>query len=263
MLRSSSKTSTIVLIEGDEDARFFQRFLLPNPQNRILVCKGKPNVYSALDIIADRGISGVLTICDSDYDAHLGLERTDVIYVDHNDIEMMMVFSDAFERALRELFPDKFGKTPGSSIVLFRDLILDSASQIGRLRLHSHRKSYGLAFRNVEVAKHVTDGAFTVNSFVTELMSASRESPATFGELLGVSTSTDSGVSLSSITNGHDTCNLIAATSGNTDPNFARTVEMALRLAFDPACFQQSGLCKRIQEWERRTNFEALDPSVL
>jgi hypothetical protein len=263
MLRSAREGVAIVLVEGDDDARFFRPFMIAPPDCRIIPCQGKPNVLGAFDILVRDQIAGVLPICDADHDRHLRLERRDIIYVDHNDLEMMIINSDAFTRALPELMPDRFQHADQARVSDFRNHLLQIAGMVGKIRLYARERGYRLVFADIRIEDHLGKNGIDLPSYIRALLSASPESKVTFSELACLVSDAPQDRSLHTYAKGHDACTLLAVFTSPPSEHSRATIEMVLRVAFDTTCFQRSDLFRQILDWEGRTCYEVLDSATV
>src|SRR4051794_5575547 len=134
MLRTTT-SGPIVLLEGVTDGRLYPRFFLPRPHVRSVFCDGKPNAIGATEELRRRRISGILAICDADYDRVIGISRGgDIYYADHHDAETMICFSSAFHRVYEELVDREASLEESQSV---RDALVEVACEIGEIRLWS------------------------------------------------------------------------------------------------------------------------------
>ena len=141
----------ILLLEGDNDVKFFRRFV-KNPDMSIIATWGKENLLDAVEILeAYNGIQGFMGIVDADFghiDGSLPNSRN-VIVTDDHDVEMMIVRTKAFDAVLYELgsarkireFPNREGR--------IRDALMQRALIIGHLRYLSVADDLRLRFEGL------------------------------------------------------------------------------------------------------------------
>ena len=259
MVRTSSK-STIALVEGDDDTKLLRRFLIPSPHTHVIPCNGKPRLLEAMALIGRRGINGVLGVCDADFDRIVGAHYPSVIYADHHDAEVMIAHSDAFLRVLDELVPATTLAKFQSDPLILRDVILEHAAQIGRIRLHSLQAGLLIDFKAVDAGSFVSVEGFDLTGYISQALSVSPASEVSAQDLIDAAN--DFGAHpIGELAQGHDLCAIadaITASPGNPRRG-ALGLGSVLRLAFDAACFRATNLASDIEAWETRTGYELLD----
>lgn len=259
MLRASSR-STIALVEGDDDTKLFRRFVLPRPHTHLIPCCGKSRLLEAMAIIQGRGIPGVLGVCDADFDRVVGAHYPSVIYTDHHDAEVMIVHSGAFLRVLDELVPAETLARFQSDPVVLRDVLLEHASHIGRIRLHSQKAGILIDFKAVDAGSFMSVEGFDLTGYVSQALSVSPASAVSAQDLIEAADGLKA-FPIGELAQGHDLCAIADAISASPKsprrgaPGFGSV----LRLAFDAACFRATNLASDIEAWEARTGFELLD----
>src|SRR5262245_25632519 len=97
-LRRQQYNGAFLLVEGPNDFRFFQKFI-DFQTSDIVVGHSKGNVLSALEILDQAHIGGVLAITDSDEEL-LGIPSryasANLAQPDGRDLDAQLVFSPAF-----------------------------------------------------------------------------------------------------------------------------------------------------------------------
>jgi hypothetical protein len=148
MLKIQHKGS-IVVVEGDSDARFYHKHFLNTC--RVISANSKNNVIQAMVELGNRNATGVLGIIDCDY-AFLENQlqnHPNIVYTDFHDLETLLLVSKSLENLLRELAPseklyllDDLGKR-------VRETLFALGLEIGYLRWVSYRDNLGLNFRSL------------------------------------------------------------------------------------------------------------------
>jgi hypothetical protein len=259
MVRASSRAA-IALVEGDDDTRLFRRFVMPRPHAHLIPCRGKSTLLETMAIIQDRGTPGVLGVCDADFDRVTGVHYPSVIYTDHHDAEVMIAHSAAFLRVLDELVPaETLARFQGDPTVL-RDVLLDHASQIGRIRLHCLQAGISIDFKAVDAGSFMSVEGFDLTRYISQALSVSPASIVSTQELIDA-TDGLTAFPVGELTQGHDLCAITDAISASPESprRGAFGLGSILRLAFDSVCFRATDLASNIEAWEARTGFELLD----
>ena len=94
----------IVVLEGDDDEKFWSHPGRLDDHCQIVVAEGKLNVLGCMDILSDGKIDGVVGIVDDDYERILGMEgdRGDVVGTGVHDLECVLCQSSALDAVLVE-----------------------------------------------------------------------------------------------------------------------------------------------------------------
>lgn len=144
-------TGTVVLVEGDTDARVYGKFT-DSEKCQVMPTFGKSNALGALDILRKDNRDGVVSIIDSDFWALDGIEPDDdnVFVTDTHDLETMIISSPAFDAVLAE-----FGSRTRIEKLKrpITEIIVEAAQPIGYLRWLSSPKKDNLylSFRDVDI----------------------------------------------------------------------------------------------------------------
>lgn len=149
MMLRRQHTGSVVLVEGDSDARFYHKHFVKDC--RIIPAINKKNVLQAIAELGNRKVKGVLGVVDCDY---LYLENRlsnhpNIVYTDFHDLETLLILSPSLENFLREL-------TPGDKLHLIddvskkvREVLFSLGLEIGYLRWASFRENLGLNFKDL------------------------------------------------------------------------------------------------------------------
>ncbi|MER5925839.1 DUF4435 domain-containing protein [Streptomyces mirabilis] len=258
MLRSGM-SGPIVLVEGATDTRLFRRLFIPSPRARVIHCKGKSNLLAAIEMVTSRGITGVLGICDADFDRLLGIPKVKNVFpVDHHDTEVMISTSPAFAHFYAELYEREadereMGRT--------RERLLSYAAIIGKLRLWSIQNGGKVGFKALNAGEYIErDGTFNLESCIDALIA---EKDLDSNSLLSVAkTGTESPAT--EISCGHDLTSLLdsdAAIRRRTQAHGRDIIEKMLRLSFDSQAFSTTNIHGALRSWEKEERLRLISDS--
>ena len=140
----------VLLLEGDNDVKFFRRFA-EDSQMPIIPAWSKENVLDAVEILeSDGSVQGFLGIVDADFghvDGSLPASRNVVVTDDH-DVEMMIIKTKAFSAVLHELgSKEKVSKFPTEHRIRYQ--LMQNALIIGHLRHLSLTEDFNLRFEGL------------------------------------------------------------------------------------------------------------------
>ncbi len=263
MLRTSM-TGPIVLVEGDTDTRLYRKFILQAPLVRLTHCEGKPALLEAMSLIEDRGIRGVLGICDADFDRITGRSmRSDIVRADLHDAEMMIVHSGAFKHLCEELYEMNMDD---GSFQARRNTLLRMAANIGALRLWNEENKGSIAFHAVDPGGFLMGDEFSCDDYLSKLLELSPGSSITFEQARDILSGGHVGIQDGELACGHDFTALLDANAAMTtgrESYGAETVEKMLRLSFDPVNFGKTALVAEMRRWEQRTDSDLLADEIL
>jgi hypothetical protein len=129
MMRTSYK-GTILVVEGDSDARVYKRFTDENACMIIHAC-GKENAVGALKILENDSFQGILVIVDADFQRLEGymLGSMSLLLTDTHDLETMILSTPAEMEKVLAAFGSTtiLGQLPGYVI----NMVIDNALLIG------------------------------------------------------------------------------------------------------------------------------------
>ena len=89
---------TILLVEGEKDARVFDRLL----DQKYVVTEasfGKDNALEALDLLEDEAFEGVVALVDADFDhlEEIKLDLEKLIVTDDHDLDITIIRTQALD----------------------------------------------------------------------------------------------------------------------------------------------------------------------
>lgn len=214
-----------------------------------------------MDELDLRSISGVLGICDADYDRVTGKRlRANVVHADLHDAEMMIVHSPAFRNVHAELYEAVVGD---GAFQASRDTLLNIAADIGAVRLWNEENKLNLTFRSVSAGDFLgPNREFEYAGYIGSLIEASPSGCPSSAEVMRVVEQRRSDVADGELACGHDFSSLLdvdAAYSADREAYGVEVVEKMLRLAFDDASFGGTHLVRDLQSWEDQSGLEVLE----
>ncbi len=270
MMREAGHSGAFLLVEGEDDAKFFAEFV--EKRCHIQIGYGKLKVEAALAILDTENFRGVLAVVDADFEVLDGKTPAGVnlIWTDVHDVEMMMIRSQALERVLREFAEPTL--IAGKDI---RSQLLEVATPIGYWRWLSSRKGLSLVFEGLEFENFIHQKTLQLNEDELRRAIAIRTSKPRFY----LDTHAAELESLRScnpdpwhVCCGHDVVEVLAIglrrvfskvsgdSANKTKPAEIRgeQLEKSLRLAFHPVDFFSTDLATKILQWEARSGFVVL-----
>lgn len=138
-----------LIVEGQNDFKVYNR-IIDNKNVNIIQGHGKEKIREILKILSERGFSNKFAIVDSDFDEILNIndDIEGLFKTDFHDIEVMVFSTNALEKVISTLCKEEkvneVQSTKGKSI---RDIVLDLAEKIGKLKLLNQSKNYELRFK--------------------------------------------------------------------------------------------------------------------
>lgn len=144
----NSGSSVNVIVEGYTDAELYDGLFRQDKCN-IYCPKSKVMVLELMRRLESESKNRMtIAIVDDDHDEILGKSRPQHTFrTDTNDIETMILNSDAFYNIARGLFPRKQTMN-NESIDRIRELIIQWALPLGELRLTARINNWPLSFKN-------------------------------------------------------------------------------------------------------------------
>ncbi|MFI8421751.1 DUF4435 domain-containing protein [Streptomyces sp. NPDC085479] len=258
MLRSGM-AGPIVLVEGTTDTRLFRRLFMPSPQVRVIHCKGKSHLLSAMQLVTDRGVTGVLGICDADFDRLLGTPTVKGVFpVDHHDTEIMICESPAFNHFYVELYERE---ADDKEVQRTKMRLLGHAANLGKLRIWSLQNGGSIGFKKLNAGDFIErDGGFDLKSCIDELISEKdMDSNALLSLAKNKTESPDAEMSC-----GHDMTSLLdadAAIRRRSDTYGRDVIEKMLRLSFDSKSFSATNMYASLKSWEEEEGIKLIPDS--
>ncbi|OBX56474.1 hypothetical protein A9Z61_11935 [Moraxella osloensis] len=181
----------LAFLEGDTDVRLFRNFVDCN-KTWLYDCDGKTNVSKFLNDTPSDLIDKVIGIRDADF-AHMNDEikskiHSKVLLTDYHDIEIMMISSDAFKKALNEIYTTQRKALAEQDIINLKNFILDSIKSIGLLRYVNELYNLNLKFKNFDINPYMIFSSniisFDIEKMCEALLVRSPNCPVSLDDLL-------------------------------------------------------------------------------
>lgn len=258
MLRSGM-AGPIVLVEGTTDTRLFRRLFMPSPQARVIHCRGKSHLLAAMRMVTSRGVTGVLGICDADFDRLLGVQPVKgIVPVDHHDTEIMICQSPAFNHFYVELYERE---AESKEVQRTKNRLLGHASTLGKLRLWSIQNGGVVGFKKLNAGEFMEKGGgFNLRACIDEL---TFEKDTESNALLSIAM-TNAELPDTEISCGHDLTSLLdsdAAMRRRSGVYGRDVIEKMLRLSFDSKSFSTTQMHSALRSWEEREGMKLIPDS--
>lgn len=270
-----------LLVEGDDDRKFFSAALKGIDKVNVVCCWGADTVSSTIREIdrlrAASPFLPTLGIVDRDYRIALGIlyASPNLLASDLRDLECMMIGSPAFEAVLTEFGSAMKIDAFGGADAVTRATI-SSASHIGKLRFHSQRKGLNVSFQLLDISKildrktlsidpkallkhlnarQVTNGSRMSDTELAEADSSCRDAKCKQGERYFKNPLL--------LCRGHDLMEVLAVAfrstlgSRSAAESSRENVESLFRLGY-VAHFRNSQLATSIESWLRSSNLHKI-----
>jgi hypothetical protein len=165
-LTRSVHQGTFVIVEGDTDARVYNRYI-DGEKCRVVNAYNRKNALDAISILEQNSIKGVIAIVDADFDLleEVPQSSPNIFFTDTHDLETLMIRSPALEKLLIEIGSSTkiktFVKLQKKEI---REILLGEGVHLGYLRWISLRLQHNLKFENLSFADFVDQHTLTLDS---------------------------------------------------------------------------------------------------
>lgn len=262
MHRAVRPHQSILLLEGRTDCSYY-RNVVCRQGCRIIPAKGKVIARQAARLATENGVPGVAAVLDRDHDAFLGRvsDNPNVIYTDENDFEITAIRSPGFERYLNEFLDheDRVRILNDSSCDTIAEFVLTTVGPIGILRFLNSRETWELKCRDIDVGQVFSRDSMSVDcvrlvDHLFEISANPNTSVSVVRQALEGMLTAETDHAQYAV--GHDATKLIAYLLSNrmwlnTDLELCSyQVEQGLRLTLSDDLFRNTGMFRRIQEWE-------------
>ena len=282
MLTRAQKGTTFIFVEGDDDARFLELFVDDN-SCEVKALRGRENILKASEIILDEKFQGVLCVADSDFGGYFGLKIPKVkhlYFLEYRDLEDLLLSSNSFEKLLKIKAHSpklkKFREDHGS----ISDWLRRIAFPIGLLVSCSLEKKWNLDFTVRDKGGNPQKGGF-IQKVLKKNLKDGIDVQAMIALLMARSSNKLVGLKCGEIekefnerkklniedmrwfSRGEDLLGLLVTalqgTIGKQTKSYvAGNLLDDLLLAFEVSDFENTGLKKYIEDWERRNGFICL-----
>lgn len=148
-MRRTTYNETLLLVEGAEDSRFWKAHIRKK-KCEVIICNGKENVLQTIGILDSLNMNGALGIVDRDFDGHFGTTYSsqNVLATDTHDLESLILKTPAFDKLLAEVGrEDKIEALVAKKNKAVKEILLDLAFEVGKLRLLTIVNQYNLKFK--------------------------------------------------------------------------------------------------------------------
>lgn len=264
-----NKNEMFVLVEGTNDRDVLVKFV-DNKKVTFIICNGKENVFKVYDSIKMKEEHGnyVYAIVDLDYDWHFGALRADshILYTDSHDLEIMILYSEAFEHISKGLYSNN-KLASFSSIEDFRNYVSNLCIRLGLFRIVNRKMELNLKLKansntekDLPYHKFISKGKFMGdNALLNTIMNYNRQSSSlNVNEVIeAMNAITRTGNDEHLILHGHDVTSvmaLLAKTLGKKglDINKREQVELNFRLAYSFDYFKKTMLFQSLQQFAQQ-----------
>ena len=270
LLRSTHQGS-FLLVEGSTDAGVMKGFC-QSEHCIIVVCVNRSNLIDAMNELGKSIFPGIIALADRDYATFTGFPRVQgkVVYTDENDLELTILHSPALSEVL-EAFASKtkIDKTARESKREIVELLCESASVVGTLRLMSHRKGWNLRFEEMTY-QFKRGNSFHLDERATvKHLLGRNEMWGKLGEevlVAEVENRDQLDGQHKDLCSGHDCVhvlgralrNAIGNEGGFANPKGVVRLEAVLRLSYKFRHFRTSSAYREMREWEGLTGYRVL-----
>lgn len=273
-LERAVHAGSFLLVEGCSDANIFKNFC-DQGECSIVVCLGKGKLVDALNELEVSSFTGALGFVDRDFGDFLGYPdvQGDVVYSDENDMEMSILCSKALDRVLEEIGSSdaicNSIRTRGKPI---REIIFSSASVVGALRLVAQKNGLPLRFEEMKYKYKQNNSCIIDEKQTIQHIFGRSENKGDVKESdlqLAVRAHLSDEKESKSLCSGHDCVRVLGrglkkefgnSNQFNNDKG-AKTLESALRLAYELKDFQSTGAFSKMCNWEKERGFTIFDVS--
>ncbi|MBF0410960.1 MAG: DUF4435 domain-containing protein [Candidatus Riflebacteria bacterium] len=275
MLRKT-RPGTILILEGDTDARFFRNLIEPT-RCQIVISHSKDNAIKVLNKLIQNKIPGILAIVDNDYWVveNKVISDPNLIPYDFHDFEILQLLSPAFPKYMAEVIPaDQLAKCEQVSQGLLK-AVFQLGVQIGFVRWVNDHFQFYFSFENLPYQDFCDFANLTVDfsKLLKILFQLPNKCQKSKDEVRAEIESKMSGShDPRYVCQGHDCMQLlkhIAPIIANKycGREVGQTIfeklrhdnsERGIRLAYEYKHFQATDIHKLIQEWEKRNSYQVL-----
>jgi hypothetical protein len=251
-----------LLLEGSDDARFFEGFI-ERSACQIEIGYGKENVVTALDLLEDEGFAGVVAAVDADFDRVLGRDHPleGLCKTDYHDLDVVVFQSEALNRYVAEHGDKtKISSQFNGSYGALREKIIRSCEMISLCRLVSERRALNLKFKGIEIERFISksDLKLDYSGYFSAVINNSKGTTSVADIIGYVKAEAAMSHELLQVTQGHDLAIMFGVAlreligSRRDVHTWGREIESGLRLAFDWRNFVKTELYASLRAWEQQ-----------
>ncbi|MEO8496327.1 MAG: DUF4435 domain-containing protein [Planctomycetota bacterium] len=260
----------VVIVEGDIDARFFERFV-DHESCYVLAAHDRSRALGVLRVLNASHFSGVLTIVDADFGRITGTLETDanLLFCDGHDLEIMLIRSQALERVVAEhASADKLSSyLAACKPVVLATFLAQACLPLGAFILISLQQNLGLTFEDLPFKEFVDQKSLAIDLpklIRTVMNKSSRHDPQLARQLdQEITAQMNKVAEIWDMARGHDCIELLSfalrsaigtkksKTADRTPLPFnSQVLERELRLCFSEMDFAATMLFRGISTWE-------------
>ncbi len=259
---------TILIVEGIDDSRFFKRFVDKSKCKVIIAC-GKNTATKGIQTMETfpRKLTGVIAILDADYDQILGTDKdlpNNIIRTGNHDVEVKIIRSSALDGFLTEYSVQQDTESLLERVKKkhLRDLLFETAFQLGCLRLYNEREKLRnkplLKMKSVDITCFINPTNLSLN-LIQLLKAICNNSPSARKTVTGLM---DAIVAIKKeklnfwqVCRGHDVVDILTVGLKAFGTSYGREMKPEiigkwLRGNFSQEHFSQTELYDRIQKWQ-------------
>ncbi|MBU2546980.1 MAG: DUF4435 domain-containing protein [Proteobacteria bacterium] len=256
-------TGTILIVEGDDDVLFFEKYSTSN-QFWLIPARGKKNVIDSIDLLENENFNGLLGIVDADFWNILPPKNIspNICVTDYHDMEIIIIESGALDRVLAE-----YGSQIKINALLkyfnasdIRQILYNAAYPIGILRFISLKNGLKFKFTGIKYHKFLDRKYLLVDidCLLSTILSGTK-CELSRGELLAIFTQEISEYDEAAkcqLCCGDDLIAILSIglrkTLGTLLAHIASpgNLRSVLRLAYDSNDLKNTELYKCVEQWE-------------
>ena len=251
-----SHGGAFLIVEGNDDVRFWTPTSRRHTDCELVDGEGKPNVIGGIQRLDAASFPGVLGIVDSDYDTLIGIsiESGNLLTTDAHDLECLLCRSSALDKVLAEYGNrskiERFEDETGTDV---RTGLLERALVFGRLRWAAVRTHPVIDLGGFRVLQFVDENTWIVTS--EELLCA--KLPGSPDDSLELKRRVDELPAADPwyVVHGNDMVEILRTglrrTLGDIRPNVGvKDIGRMLRAAMTPDDLQSTKLWTSMRAWE-------------
>lgn len=148
--KAISPKKIVFISESSRDGQVLQELVNGNYHDKVNIIygNGKPTCLEASKLAHDNNLEGCAALVDADFD-NIEIEKYTypVILTDYHDLEGYAIFSDSWERTLREFLNTSKLKERKLSLTALRDKCVDICLPLGVTLLINNNMELGIDFK--------------------------------------------------------------------------------------------------------------------
>lgn len=254
-----------LILEGENDERFFMGQGLNNLA-KFKVAHGWENVKKIIETVKNDCISNkVFGVIDRDYREYFGedININEIVQTDFRDIEIMMFFSPAFEKVIKEhMSEDKIPKKDSNEpdFDKIKEAIFEIAKKIAFFRFYCQQENKTVKLSKLNFKKFLCNQLFIIkkDEFIKHI-NGFNNSDNILEENWTAAQSMQLPEKLEKcefLLHGHDVMNLVAEGlrikwgkgSNNSKDTTREKIEQSFRLAYSRENFQTTEMYNKLHE---------------